>query len=111
MDGYGFGRADAVTEQTRELGLRIALGATTRDVRTLVMRQGARFAVLGVTFGAIGAAALSRATSHFLFNIGPLDLVTFTVTPVLLIAAALAATYLPARRATKVDPLQALRAE
>jgi putative ABC transport system permease protein len=98
-----------VSERTGELGVRVALGATANDIRRLVLGDGVRLALIGIGIGGVAAAALSRLLTRFVFQISTLDVVTFTVAPVLLGAAALLATFLPAQRATRVDPMLALR--
>jgi putative ABC transport system permease protein len=103
--------AHAVTERTRELGIRIAIGAAPRQVRSLVLRQGMAMAVLGAAVGAAGAVAGSRALQGALYGVRPTDAVTFLAVPVILLAVCGIACELPARRATRVDPAVALRAE
>lgn len=98
-----------VSERSGELGLRMALGATAGDIRRLVLGDGLRLAVIGIMIGGIAAAALGRLLTRFVFQVSTLDLVTFTVAPMLLGAAALLATFLPAQRATRVDPMRVLR--
>jgi putative ABC transport system permease protein len=103
--------AYSVTERTREIGVRVALGAQRRDVIAMVMRQGIRATLVGTAIGLVGARAATRAIAALLFGIGAADPATFVAIPLLLTAIALVACYVPARRATHVDPLQALRAE
>ena len=100
-----------VSQRTREIGIRLALGAAPRDIRRLVIGQGMKLTVIGVAIGFIGAIAVTRLMSSLLFAVAPTDLVTFTVSAVALTLVALLACFLPARRATKVDPLVALRHE
>jgi putative ABC transport system permease protein len=100
-----------VSERSGELGIRLALGATAGDVRRLVLREGARLTLLGLLIGGIAAVVASRALTRFVFQVGTLDPVTFTVAPLLLGSAALLATFLPAHRATRVDPLRVLRSD
>jgi len=100
-----------VSERTSELGIRMALGASRGDIRNLILHQGVRLALTGILVGGVAAAALSSVMSRFVFQISPLDVVTFTVAPVLLASAVLVATYLPARRATRVAPALALRGD
>jgi ABC-type lipoprotein release transport system permease subunit len=103
--------AYAAATRTREIGVRVALGATPRDVLRLFGSQGARLAVLGAALGLAGAAATTRALGAMLFGTDPLDpWVLVTVTAVLALVA-LVASWLPARRATRVDPVTALRSE
>jgi len=99
------------TQRTRELGIRLALGAQTRDVLTLVTGQGMRLALIGVALGLLGSFALTRLLQSFLFEVGTTDPLIFTLVPLLLSVVAFVACYIPARRATKVDPLIALRCE
>jgi len=97
--------------RTREIGTRMALGARPRDVLWLVVGQGIRLAVCGIGVGILAAFGLTRVLAGLLFGVTPTDATTFFAIPVLLLAAALLACWLPARRATKVDPLVALRYE
>jgi ABC-type antimicrobial peptide transport system permease subunit len=98
-----------VAQRTREMGLRMALGANARDVVRLVVGEGMRVVVVGVIVGLALAFLATRVLSSALFGINPSDPITFVVTPTLLAVVALAASILPARRATKVDPVRALR--
>jgi putative ABC transport system permease protein len=98
-------------QRTRELGIRMALGAQTSDVLTLVAVQGMKLTLIGVALGVLGSFALTRVMKSFLFGVGPNDPLVFTLVPLLLAVVASVACYLPARRATKVDPLVALRCE
>lgn len=107
---YGL-MAYAVTQRTREMGIRMALGARPRDVLALVVRQGMMLAGLGIALGMGGAFAATRLLASLLYGVAPTDLPTFTSVAVLLGAVAFLACWLPARRAARVDPAVALRAE
>jgi ABC-type antimicrobial peptide transport system permease subunit len=100
-----------VQRRTREIGVRIALGAQARDVIRLVLRQGMVTAAMGVVAGIVGALALTRFLQSLLFGVKPTDLLTFVGVTLLLTFVAFLASYIPARRATRVDPLEALRYE
>jgi predicted permease len=103
--------AYSVTRRTHEVGVRMALGARSKDVLRLVIRQGTSLAVVGILIGLVLAPLLTSNLADFLFDVSPFDWRAFTLVPIALLIAALAATYLPARRATRVDPLVALRSE
>jgi len=98
-------------QRTRELGIRRALGAQTPDVLSLVIKNGMRLALIGVAIGLAGAFAFTRMMASLLFEVTPTDAVTYAIVSVCLLFVALLACYIPARRATKVDPLVALRYE
>ena len=99
------------TQRTRELGIRLALGAQASNVLKLVTLQGMKLALLGMALGLLGSFALTRLMKSMLFGVGPTDPVTFVIVPLLLLPVAFVACYIPARRATRVDPLIALRCE
>jgi putative ABC transport system permease protein len=103
--------AYAVTQRAHELGVRVALGAGRRQILWLVIGQGMRLALLGAALGLAGAAAATRGLVGLVKGIEPNDPLTFIAVTVVLLIAALAAAYLPARRAAHVDPMTALRAE
>jgi putative ABC transport system permease protein len=103
--------AFAVTQRTQEIGIRMALGARKTDVLMMVVFNGMRLAVLGLAIGLVASWALTRFVSNLLYGVEPTDPLTFGVVSVCLLAAAFLACCLPARRATKVDPLEALRYE
>jgi putative ABC transport system permease protein len=101
----------SVAQRIPEIGLRMALGAQLRDVLKMVLRSGMTLALLGIAIGLFGAFFLTRLMSKLLFSVTPRDAVTFTAVPAILFVVALLACYIPARRATKVDPSVALRYE
>ncbi len=103
--------AFATRQRTREIGIRIALGAKRRDVFALVVGQGLRMALIGVAIGIVGALALTRFLGSLLYGAGPTDPLTFIGVSVLLTVVVILACYTPARRAAKVDPMKALRYE
>jgi predicted permease len=103
--------AYVVSQRTREVGIRMALGANRSDVMKMITRQGMRLAAVGVVIGLLLSLALAQVLSSLLIGISGYDVTTFILVPVLLSTVALVACYLPARRATKVDPLVALRYE
>jgi predicted permease len=103
--------AYAVNQRTHEIGIRTALGAQRRDVLRLVMRDGAKIALFGIASGIAGALALTRLMASLLFEVKPTDPATFAAVAILLALVALAACYIPARRAMRVDPMVALRYE
>ena len=100
-----------VSQRTREMGVRIALGAQASRVHRLVLRQGMTLALAGVALGLVGAVGVSRFLEAFLFEVEPVDPVTYGGVAALLLAVAWLACYWPARRASRVDPLVAIRME
>jgi predicted permease len=107
---YGL-MAYAVTQRRREIGVRMALGAERRDVLRLVLARALRIVIAGVIVGLVGAVAVTRVLQTFLFGVTPTDPIAFTIVTLLLMAVGLMAAWLPARRATRIDPCAALRAE
>jgi len=107
---YGL-MAYAVTQRRREIGVRMALGAERRDVLRLVLARALRIVVVGVIVGLAGAVGVTRVLQRFLFGVTPTDPIAFTIVTLLLMAVGLMAAWLPARRATRIDPCAALRAE
>ena len=103
--------AYAVNQRTHEIGIRTALGAQRRDVLQLVMRDGTKIALFGIASGIAGALVLTRLMASLLFEVKPTDPSTFADAAILLAVVALAACYIPARRAMRVDPMVALRYE
>ncbi len=103
--------AYAVAQRTREIGVRMALGAQRRDVLGLIVRQGMTLALVGVVLGLLGALGLTRWLTSLLYEIKPQDPLTFAIVPVVLAVVALLACWIPARRAARVEPMEALRYE
>jgi putative ABC transport system permease protein len=109
--GIGGVMALAVSQRTHEIGVRMAIGARPAEIVRMILSQGMSLALVGVGLGVASAFALTRAVKSFLFGVTPNDPATFLAVAAVLAAAALAACYLPARRAARVDPLRALRTE
>jgi putative ABC transport system permease protein len=103
--------AYSVSQRTQEMGVRLALGARPADVQRMVLRQGALLAIIGIVIGLVFASLLTRSLSIFLYGVSPFDPVTFVLVTATLLLSAVGATYIPALRATRVDPLDALRSE
>ena len=100
-----------MSRRTREIGIRMALGGTGRDVTRLIVGEGARTTAIGVVVGLLMAAGIGKLSSSLLYKVSPIDPLVLAIAAVVLAAAATLASYLPARRATRVAPLEALRAE
>jgi ABC-type antimicrobial peptide transport system permease subunit len=100
-----------VAERRQEIGIRIAMGARPGEVRRMVVAQGLKLTIAGLAIGLVGALGVTRMLRGFLFGVGPGDPFTFVATAAAFLGVALAASYLPARRATRLDPLQVLREE
>jgi putative ABC transport system permease protein len=107
---YGL-MAYAVTQRRREIGVRMALGAERRDVLRLVLTRARRIVVAGLIVGLAGAVGVTRVLQRFLFGVTPTDPIAFTIVTLLLMTVGMLAAWLPARRATRIDPCAALRAE
>jgi predicted permease len=103
--------AYVVSQRAREIGIRMALGAQRREVRTMFLRQGLMLSAVGLGVGLVAALALTRLMSSLLFGIGPTDVVTYVAAIGVILAAAALASYLPARRASAIDPVETLKAE
>jgi len=101
----------SVTQRTQEIGVRVALGAQPRDILRMVVKEGLSMTLIGTAAGLAAAAAVTRVMSTLLFGVSAADPITFTVIPLVLIAVAAWACYLPARRALRVDPIVALRCD
>ena len=103
--------AHSVAARTREIGIRMALGADAPMVRRTILRQGAILAAIGATAGLLAAAPLAQLLHTFLYEVSPVDPPTYTLAWLLLVLLALLASYFPARAATRVDPMAALRTD
>ena len=99
----------SVTQRRQEIGIRLALGAAKRDVLWAVVRQGLLLVIAGIAIGLAAGVFLTKLMSSALYKTSTRDLTTFAVAPIVFLGIALLASYLPARRATKVDPLEAMR--
>jgi predicted lysophospholipase L1 biosynthesis ABC-type transport system permease subunit len=100
-----------VGQRTREIGIRVALGASPRDISRLILGRGMTLTAGGIGLGIFGAAALTRSLGSLVYDVAPVDPATFLIGAIVLGAVALTACYIPARRATRVDPMVALRYE
>jgi putative ABC transport system permease protein len=98
-----------VSQRTHEIGIRLAIGADRRQVLLMILRQGVMLALFGIGVGIVGAFALTRLMQSLLYQVAPSDPITFAAVPVALVIVAAMASYLPARRATRVSPVTALR--
>jgi ABC-type antimicrobial peptide transport system permease subunit len=107
---YGL-MAYSVQQRTQEMGIRMALGADRSKIRNLVVRQGMTLAIIGVVIGTGAAFALTRLIASFLYGVKAWDPLVFIAVPITLAAVALAATWVPAQRASKLNPMEALRVE
>ena len=103
--------AYGVSQRTHEIGVRMALGASNKDVLAVILWQGLKLTFLGISIGLAGAFAITRIIRGLLYDVSPTDPVTFVCVSLVLAGVALIATYIPARRAAKVDPMEALRYE
>jgi ABC-type antimicrobial peptide transport system permease subunit len=103
--------AYAVTQRQREMGIRMALGAAPRSVQRMFVHRGMVLSAAGIAVGAVAAALLTRLMSSLLFGVEPFDPVTFAAAAAFLGVAAILASYVPARRAATIDPMETLRAE
>ena len=103
--------AYATAQRTKEIGIRLALGAAANDVRRLIVTHVLWPTTIGIAIGAVGAALLMGLLASMVYGLRPLDLPTFVASAIVLLAVALVSTWMPARRATRIDPLIALRNE
>jgi ABC-type antimicrobial peptide transport system permease subunit len=107
---YGV-KAYSVARRTREIGIRMALGARRETVQWMILREGFVMLASGIVLGLLLALVTGKLVSTMLYQVGALDPIAFTLAPLVLAAAAIAATWLPARRATRISPMAALRTE
>jgi putative ABC transport system permease protein len=110
MGLYGV-MAYSVAQRTREFGVRVAMGARPRDILRLILRESGTLTISGMTAGLILSALSARIVANAIYGVSPLDPLTYGAVGMVLVAVALAASYVPAHRATKVDPMVALRYE
>jgi ABC-type antimicrobial peptide transport system permease subunit len=103
--------AYTISRRTREIGIRVALGAQRRNVILMVVRQGVKLVAIGIAIGVVLSLAATRVLGSFLYGLRATDLLSFLYVSLLLLGVALAACYVPARRATRIDPIAALRDE
>jgi ABC-type antimicrobial peptide transport system permease subunit len=103
--------AYVVAQRTREIGIRSALGAQPRQLRRMFLLHGLALSAVGIAAGLVGAVGVTRLMSSLLFGIGPMDPIAYAAALGVIVAAAALASYLPARRAASIDPMQTLRAE
>ena len=103
--------AYSVSQRRREIGIRVALGSPQRELKAMFVRNGVRLAAIGTAIGLLASTAAMRLLKAILFGISPLDGPTYAVVPLVLLTAAILASYIPAARAAKIDPVDALKAE
>jgi putative ABC transport system permease protein len=103
--------ANSIGQRTREIGIRMALGARRSEVVRMILRQGMRLILAGVVIGMVCALGFTRLLSGLVYGVGAMDPLVFAIVPLVLVLAALLASYLPAQRATRIDPVNALRSE
>ena len=101
----------AVAQRTREIGIRVALGAQRRELTRMFVRSGLRLAAIGVPIGLAASAAVTRVMASLLFRVSAIDPLTYLVVPLLVVGAAAIASYVPAKRASALDPVEALKIE